>query len=131
MKKKIIIIDDHTILRQGLRLVLNKSDQFEVVADFDNENSLNHFLLNNAADIIILDIHLTGIDGIEIARQTKIKFPQIKIIMHSMLSEEYSVEESKRHGADGYVMKCSGYKTLETAINIIMAGGLYFPTQYL
>lgn len=127
MKKKIIIIDDHAILREGLRLVLNRNNNFEVVADFDNERSLNEFLIENQVDIVLMDINLTGSNGIDIAHRTKQQFPDVKIIIHSLSSDGYNIERSKLSGADGYVIKCGGYKNLESAINQISVGQTYFP----
>ncbi len=122
MKKRIIIIDDHKILRQGLKLILGRNHKYEVVADFDNEEDLFSYLNGGEADIILLDIHLEKSNGIDIAKKAKLSFPSVKIIMHTMSCESYYINETKKTGAEGYVLKSGGQYALEKAIDLIANG---------
>jgi NarL family two-component system response regulator YdfI len=126
MKKKIIIVDDHLIIREGLKAIFKRSDYFEMVADFDNEEELLAYLNQETADVILMDIHLHNVSGIEIAKKTKLQFPGIKIIMHTMTNEPYVISQSKLNGADGFVLKSAGQAALENAIhNVYRYGANY------
>ena len=126
MKKKLIIIDDHRIIRDGLKAIFKKNKNFEVAGDFDNEEELFHYLSAHSCDIILMDIHLNSANGVELTRRVKIEYPEIKVIMHTMSDDPYNLEESRRIGAEGYVLKSSGQKDLEKALEIVSAGGLYY-----
>lgn len=126
MKKKLVVIDDHRIIRDGLKAIFRKNENYEVVADFDNEDELFGFLKHNQVDIILMDIHLNSVNGIELTRRSKKDYPRIKIIMHTMSDNPYTIEEARRIGAEGYVLKSSGQKELEEALAIVSTGGTYY-----
>jgi DNA-binding NarL/FixJ family response regulator len=126
MKKKLIIIDDHRIIRDGLRAIFKKNKQFEVVADFDNEEELFDFLLNSPVDIILMDIHLNSANGIELTRLVKKSYPGILVIMHTMSDDPYNIQEAKNIGAEGYVLKSSGQKDLERALETVVSGNSFY-----
>ncbi len=126
MKKKLVIIDDHKIIRDGLKAIFRKNQHYEVVGDFDNEDELFDFLRSNTVDIILMDIHLNSTDGIELTRRSKAEFPAVKIIMHTMSDNQFNIDEAHRIGAEGYVLKSSGQKELEEALEIVSAGGSYY-----
>jgi DNA-binding NarL/FixJ family response regulator len=123
MKKKIIIVDDHLLIREGLKAIFKRSDNFEMVADFDNEAALMNYLNHQTADVILMDINLQNASGIEIAKKTKSQFPAIKIIMHTMANEPYIIHQSKLNGADGFVLKSAGQVALENAIHNVYRHG--------
>jgi DNA-binding NarL/FixJ family response regulator len=126
MKKKLIIIDDHRIIRDGLKAIFKKNRNFEVIADFDNEGELLNFLTTNEADLILMDIHLNTGNGIEISRNVKSDYPSIRILMHTMSDDPYNIEEAKKIGCEGYVLKSSGQKDLEKALEIVSNGGIFY-----
>ena len=126
MKTKLIIIDDHQIMRDGLKAIFKINDNYEVVADFDNEEELFEYLKSNSVDIILMDIHLDSTDGIELTKRSKKEFPLVKVIMHTMSEDSYNIELAKKIGAEGYVLKSAGQKELEEALEIVSAGGKYY-----
>lgn len=126
MKKKLIIIDDHQIMREGLKAIFGKNERYEIVADFDNEEELFEYLKSNPVDIILMDLHLGSTDGIELTRRSKKEFPLVKVIMHTMSDDPYNIEVAKNIGAEGYVLKSGGQKKLEEALEIVSAGGKYY-----
>src|ERR1700741_5470840 len=81
MKKKLIIIDDHRIIRDGLKAIFKKNKNFLVVADFDNEEDLFNFLASGPCDLILMDIHLNSANGIDLTRRVKKEYPKVKVIM--------------------------------------------------
>jgi DNA-binding NarL/FixJ family response regulator len=126
MKKKLIIIDDHRIIRDGLKAIFKKNKNFEVVADFDNEGELLGYLNANEVDLILMDIHLNTGNGIDISRRVKVDFPHIRILMHTMSDDPYNIQEAKSIGCEGYVLKSSGQKDLEKAMEMVSNGGIFY-----
>lgn len=126
MKKKLIIVDDHRIIRDGLIAIFKRNRHFEVVADFDNETDLLRFMQTELPDIVLMDIHLVAANGIEIAQLVKQMYPGVKIIMHTMSDDNFNIEKSKQIGIEGYVLKSAGQKELERAIEIVSSGGTYY-----
>ena len=125
-KKKLIIIDDHRIIRDGLKAIFKRNKNFEVVADFDNEYELLNFLRQNETDLILMDIHLNTGNGVDISRNVKIEFPAIRILMHTMSDDPYNIQEAKKIGCEGYVLKSSGQKDLEKALDVVANGGIFY-----
>jgi len=125
-KRKLIIIDDHRIIRDGLKAIFKRNKNFEVVADFDNEEQLLNFLRINDAELILMDIHLNTGNGIEISRNVKTEFPHVRILMHTMSDDPYNINEAKKIGCEGYVLKSSGQKELENALDVVSNGGIFY-----
>lgn len=125
-KKKLIIIDDHRIIRDGLKAIFKRNKNFEVIADFDNEEQLLSFLRSNEVDLILMDIHLNTGNGIDISRNIKIEFPKIRILMHTMSDDPYNINEAKKIGCEGYVLKSSGQRELENALDVVGNGGIFY-----
>lgn len=122
MSISILLVDDHAILRQGLRMVLESEPGFTVVAEAKNGNEA----LNKAAqlkpDVIVLDIGLPDIPGNEIARQIRAQNPATRIVILSMHAKEAYVVEALNAGATAYVLKGSEATELVDAIRLAMRG---------
>ena len=131
MKKKLLIVDDHRIIRDGLKAIFKKNTKFQVVADFDNEEDLLKFLKSNVCDVILMDIHLNSANGVELTRRVKSEYPHVLVIMHTMSDDPYNIKESKAIGAEGYILKSSGQKDLEKALEIVSNGGVFYPKDFL
>jgi two-component system, NarL family, response regulator DegU len=126
MKKKLIIIDDHRIIRDGLRAIFKRNKNFEVIGDFDNEEQLLNFLRSNDTDLILMDIHLNTGNGIDISRKVKTEYPNIRILMHTMSDDPHNIQQAKKIGCEGYVLKSSGQKELENALDVVGNGGIFY-----
>ncbi len=126
MKKKIIVIDDHQIIRDGLNAIFKTNKHYEVIADFDNEEDLFNFLKTNTPDLILMDLHLNSANGLELTRRSKMEYPEVKVIMHTMSDNMYNIEEARKIGAEGYVLKSGGQKKLEDALNKVSAGEKHY-----
>lgn len=124
----IIIVDDHIILRDGLKAIFSVTPKYNVVGDTGSEVQLFNLLEANEVDIILLDIHLINNYGLDLAVSIKNKYPAVKVLMHTMSADEYNIQKAHKIGADGYILKSSGQSELEKAIDMVYLGGKYFPS---
>lgn len=130
-KRRIVIVDDHEIFRDGLRLVLEQIDNFEVVNEFGSGADFAQEIEEEDCDVVLLDINMPGLNGIKVTEIVKKKYAGLKIIGLSMLSDEVSSMKMIKCGADGFVQKKSGKMVLEHAINTVCQGGNYFSQDIL
>ena len=121
----IILVDDHVIMRDGLRHLLSEESDIEVVGEADNGREAVKLALEKKPDIVIMDIAMQDMNGIEATRQIKSENPDIKIIALSMHSERQIVVGVFRAGASGYLLKDSSSLELVDAIRTIHLGRKY------
>lgn len=125
----IIIVDDHHIVRQGMKFLLSTEESFNVIDDFNNGRELlEHLDKTHLPDLIIMDLVMPELNGIEATRQVKAKFPEVKVLVLSSFIDEEHVLGVMDAGADGYEMKDSEPKVLIKTIKQIAAGEqIYHP----
>jgi DNA-binding NarL/FixJ family response regulator len=123
---RILLVDDHQLVRDGLRSRLESIPQFLVAAEAGTpEDALNE-ASNKQIDLVLMDINLKGMTGIELTARFHDMFPDIAVIMLSMHDSAEYVMQSIQAGARGYVLKDSPATDIVTAINTVMAGGIYY-----
>ena len=125
MSIKVLLVDDHAIIREGLRSLLEKQPDMEVVADTDDGRKAFDFVRELLPDIVIMDITMPGLNGIEATRQIITKFPKVKVIALSIHSKRRYVTDMLSAGASGYILKECLFDELVQAIRAIVAGGRY------
>lgn len=126
MKKiKIIIADDHKITRQGLRSLLEKEPDMEVTAEAENGRIAVELANSLLPDVIIMDVSMPDLNGMEATRQIVGKLSQVKIIALSMHSDTLFVTEMLKSGVRGYLLKDCAFEELAGAIRSVMAGKTY------
>lgn len=126
---KILLVDDHQIVRDGLKSILDQFQDFEVVGEAHDSKSLDFCLLKSLPDIILMDISLPDKSGIDITSELSKKYPGIGIIMLSMyLSEEFIINSYKA-GARGYLPKNTSKDELASAIRSIASGEEFYNEQ--
>lgn len=128
---KIIIVDDHPIFREGLRALLEKQENVLVVAEADDGRHVLQLARDHNPDIIIMDITLPGLNGIEATRNILREMSGIKIIALSIHTNHIFVEEMVAAGAVGYVLKSSAFEDLVQAIHAVMQDNTYFSPKVL
>lgn len=127
-KLNIYLVDDHAILREGIRAVLMRDPALSVIGEAsDGETALNQLSRRQQQskplpDVVLLDIGLPGMNGIEVARMIKKKFPDIKVLILSMHENQEYVRMALQVGADGYVLKRTAGKELTAAIHAVASG---------
>lgn len=122
---RIIIADDHTLFRKGLKALLQKSDDIQVVGEAGEGHGALRLAKEMQPDIALLDIAIPGLNGIETAIRMRKKFPDIRIIIVSMHTSEEYISRAVHAGASGYVLKGSDVDELEYAIRKVFHGKTY------
>ena len=121
MAIKILIADDHQILRQGLRTLLEKEPDLEVVAEADNGRSTVRLARETQPEVIIMDVAMPDLNGIEATRQIISEMPKVKVIALSMYADRRFVANMLKAGASGYLLKDCASEELVRAIRVAMA----------
>lgn len=128
-KKKIhiIVADDHNLFIDGLRLLLKEEDDI-VVDDVANDGKeLLSLLQQQKPDLILLDVNMPKLNGLEAMRHIKQTHPAIKIIMLSTYNEDHLIEKAKQYGANGYLLKNCNKEELLQTIRLVDTGHTSFP----
>ncbi len=122
---KVAICDDHKIVREGLKQIIGVFDDFEVVMDVESGESLIKELRNSDAEIVVLDVSLPGRNGLEVLKQIKSMYEDLKVLMLSMYPEDQFAIRALKAGASGYLHKDSPPNILVEALRTIAKGGEY------
>lgn len=125
MSIRVLLVDDHKIIREGLRSLLSKTPDIEVVAEAENGRMARQLAREMMPDVIVMDISMPGLNGIEATRQILAAFPDIKVITLSMHPDNRLVVGMLDAGASGYVLKDCTFEELEKAIRTAMANQIY------
>lgn len=130
-KIKIILADDHEVVRQGLRALLEAEPDLEVIGESGNGLEAVQLVERLQPDVLVLDLMMPGINGIEIARQLSKRMPKAKIVMFTFYGNEVYVLDALRAGAKAYVLKESSSTELIRAIREVMSGHRYLSPPFL
>ena len=125
MPLKILIADDHAIVRSGMTLLLNSQPNFQVMASVKNGEELLIECQHNVADLIITDLSMPGISGVELIRRLLLKWPNINIMVFSIYQNPYLVKRLFDMGVKGYISKNSDTDTILDGIAAIIHLGTY------
>ncbi|MEJ5330576.1 MAG: response regulator transcription factor [Desulfobaccales bacterium] len=125
MKTRIIIADDHMIVRQGLATLLAKEPDMEVVAEAENGREVVQLVKELRPDVVIMDVNMPDLNGIEATRQVLAAFPETKIIALSMHADRRFVVNMLKAGSSGYLLKDCAFEELAAAIRLVMANKTY------
>lgn len=123
---RIVIADDHTIMRSGLRAVLERYSDMQVVGEAGDGRQAVQSVEQFHPDVIVMDVAMPNLNGIEAARQISTKNPDISVVVLSMHSDESYVLRALKAGARGYLLKDSAENDLITAIRAVSQGKAFF-----
>lgn len=121
----IVLADDHLIVRQGVRALLTAEPDFQVIGETGDGLEAVELVKKACPDVVILDLMMPGLNGIEVARQLSKQVPQTKIIILSMYDDEGFVLEALTNGASAYVLKDTGSGDLINAVREVKRGHRY------
>lgn len=125
MAFNILLVDDHPLFRKGLRHLLEEQEDFRIIGEVDDGQSALEEVRRLLPDVIIMDISMPNLDGIEATRQILSKTPSIKVVALSMHSGKRFVENMLQAGAVGYILKKSIPEDLVNCLRMVIEGGIY------
>lgn len=129
MSIRILLADDHTLVRAGIKALLDAVPDFEVVAEAAAGSEAIRLAQELAPDIAVVDLAMPGVTGLQVVERLQDTNPEIRTLMLSMHSSEEHVIRALRIGARGYVLKNSAPDELESAIRAALAGETWLPSQ--
>jgi DNA-binding NarL/FixJ family response regulator len=130
-KPEIVIVDDHLIFRQGLKSIISLEDIANVIGEASNGIELLDLLKTLKPDLVLMDIDMPRMNGLDATEKALELIPDLKIIAFSMFSDEEYYYKMIDRGVKGFILKTSGINELENAINKVMAGESYFSNELL
>jgi len=122
---RIVIADDHEIVRAGLKQIISDDEDMEVLGESNNGENLIELVKKNDYDLVLLDLKMSGISGIDVIKHLKIIKPDLPVIVLSMHAEDQYAVRTIKAGASGYLTKETAAENLITAIRRVVAGGKY------
>lgn len=122
---RVVIAEDHTILREGVRALLSSNPDLEIVAEASDGREALHFVEQLKPDLFITDLSMPRMSGVDVIKSIKKKSPQTKILVLTVHKTEEYILATFRAGADGYLLKDSTYAELEMAVKYVLNGKRY------
>ena len=126
---RVVIADDHRIVSTGLKSIFSKEHGFETVLLACNGVEVINFLKRNSTDMVLMDINMPLLDGIETTKIVKKDYPDVKVLILSMHDREGYIKSAIQAGADGYILKSAEGGELLKAATQIMVGNTYFSQE--
>ena len=124
-KIRILLVDDHAVVRAGYQMLLKQSEKTEIIAEASSGEQASKLFTDLKPDVVVMDLSLPGISGLEAIRRIIRKDPNARILVFSMHEDTVFVDQALRAGARGYLTKNSAPKTLVKAIEEIAEGRIY------
>lgn len=128
---KIIIVDDHSLFREGMKLLIENENLGEVIGEAENGQAFLNLLSSIKPDLVIMDIEMPVMGGLEATQKALKIYPELKILVLTMLNEKENYLDMTNAGVMGFVLKTSGKQEFEKAICNIMNGESYFSNELL
>lgn len=128
-KIKLFLVDDHKMIREGLKTFLTDNPDFEIVAEAENGVDCLSQLENVSVDIVLTDLNMPEMDGLELTKALKEKHPDIKVIALTMMGESQHIKQMLAEGAMGYLLKDCSEEQLVNAIKNVNNGGTYYSPE--
>jgi DNA-binding NarL/FixJ family response regulator len=123
---RVFIVDDHPMVIEGIHSLLQHEKGIEWAGQAMNANSCLGYFVNNTADVILMDISMPGMDGVELCAVMKEKYPGIMILGLSTFNQGLYIKKMMENGASGYILKNSSKEELLAAIEVVNKGDIYF-----
>jgi two-component system response regulator NreC len=125
MTIRVLIVDDHTIVRTGLRALINGEAGMELIGEATGGEEALKLTRELSPDILVLDLSLPDMDGIQVTRQLKLERPEVRVLILTVHEDEALLREAMRAGASGYIIKHAAESELIAAIHAVKIGDMY------
>ena len=119
-KKKVFVVDDHPIVRQGLAQMINREPDLMVCGEAEDASTALQAIITEKPDILIVDISLSGPDGLDLLKNIRTRYPSLPVLILSMHDESIYAERALRAGANGYIMKHEAAEKVLGAVRQIL-----------
>ncbi len=130
MRKKIVIIDDHPIVRQGLAQLINQAKDLQIIGEAESTAEAVSLINETLPSLALVDITLRDSNGIELIKDLKKLHPRMPVLVVSLHDESIYAERALRAGAKGYIMKAEAIDNIMTAIRVVLSGGIYLSNKF-
>ena len=127
----VIIVDDHSLFRNGMKLLLSNAGNYSILAEASNGKEFLDLLTTMTPDIVLMDINMPEMNGIEATTKALERYPDLKIICLSMYGEEEYYYKMIEAGVSGFLLKNSDINEVKTAITTVHQGGKFFSQELL
>jgi DNA-binding NarL/FixJ family response regulator len=128
---KLLIADDHPVFLESLALLVGKVPGYEVVGKMVNGREVLEYLRHSQADMVLTDIQMPGMGGIELIGELRRLFPEIKVLMLTMLEDTETVKAAMKAGAAGYVFKSASLEEFSKALNTVAEGATFYSEEVM
>jgi DNA-binding NarL/FixJ family response regulator len=128
---KIILVDDHPVFREGIKFLISNKDIAEIIAEATNGKEFLEILPKQIPDLVLMDIDMPEMNGIEATKIALEKYPELKVLALTMFGDEIYYQKMIQIGVNGFILKTSKLPELEEAIKIVSQGGNYFSSEIL
>ncbi|MDX9875654.1 MAG: response regulator transcription factor [Spongiibacteraceae bacterium] len=125
MDKRVVLIDDHTLVRAGLRALIDELPGYQVVAEGEDGSAVPALLARHAPDVLVMDISMPGVSGIQALRALRQRGSDLPVVMLSMHADRETVLDAIRAGASAYLLKDAAEAELELALRSVLAEQQY------
>src|SRR5579872_5025213 len=129
MPVDVLLVDDHKIMRDGIKAILSRGDEFRVVGEAENGPDAVQFVKHHHPDVVLLDIGLPGLNGVETTAEILRHHPDCKVVILSMYDDENNVVGAIRAGARAFILKKASDSDLLEALRMVARGGAYLSPQ--
>jgi DNA-binding NarL/FixJ family response regulator len=124
-KRKILIVEDHTLLRVGLRALLSQDPDIEVAGESEDGRDAVRAIGTINPDLVLMDLSMPRTNGIEAIREIKRRYPTVRVLVLTLHKADEYIHESLKAGADGYILKDATHEELRSAIHTVLRGKTY------
>ncbi|QHW00239.1 response regulator [Spirosoma endbachense] len=128
---KLLLVDDHQIILDGLRFLFSSIENVEVTATFTDSRQILPYLQTHPVDILVADLHMPHLTGIDLTLQVRPLFPELKILLLTMAEDAAHIREAVRAGVHGYVLKKANKADLEKALMYVLAGQRFYSDEVI
>lgn len=122
---RVLLTDDHALVRAGLRALLERLSEVQVIAEAGDGRSALELVDTHRPEVVLMDIAMAGLNGLEATARISREYPEVRVIILSMLANEEYVRQALRAGAAGYILKEAAFTELEMALKAVIDGGIY------
>ncbi|GAB3036913.1 response regulator transcription factor [Spirosoma pulveris] len=127
MPIRILIADDHSVVRKGIRMLLEDENDIQIVGEASDGDEAIDLLASISTDVLLLDITMPRMSGIEALKVISTNYPAVRTLMFSMHNNPDYIVKAVQHGAAGYLLKDTGLEEILRAVRTVVDGDLYYP----